>query len=563
MIRYHVRDLGQGQLLDSMGGINATGAAVFTEMPTLLPGVTPTNIAGVPSPDGEVFHFPNVFHTHDGWSYFGTLAGGLNNAGVAVGSATKQFDGPSVAIKVQGPTLLETLLPLAGFSQSFGGDINDKNVVVGDSSSQATSVATEWRVREPSRLDDGLPGASYSRAMAINRTGSVAGVYGTSSGGARAFVRVSDSLTEANLGPEGTNTFANDINDGGRVVGSSADGRAWFWERGPGVTILAPGSADGDANAYGVNNLGAIVGTIGASAFLWDPSQDNLAPIDLNSRATIPNHGNLSRAVRINDSGLILCEGASDLGPNRVYLLTPYMALQPHPCAVSDEVLMSFAPRDGVFGVNYPCRGPGDIPQGVVPVSQLCQLVSTDALECPGCMRLLGAPCGDGWVINVDGVPDDVGITLYAKSKKVADLRPGSPPAARKPFVSKTGRRTLEVVFSPSGKYEYFLLFRGPKGATAKSVFPVRLTVFRKTGKVHTPAKAPRSAVTKPLKTLSLKKPSTKRKSSSAKRPSTKKKQSKMKRPSAKKRPSRKSKPAAKRKPSARSKPSTKKNLRR
>jgi hypothetical protein len=209
-------------------------------------------------------------------------------------------------------------------------------------------------------------------------------------------------------------------------------------------------------------------------ACLWDPEQNSGRPIDLNTRTTVPDNGRLIRAHRVNDDGLILCEGYSDLGQKRVYLLTPYVSNHAPACVVPDRVLRSFS--GSTYGVSLPCTGIGDIPMGIVPVSRLCQMAG-GALDCPGCLRLVDAACGR-WGIGVEGVPDGMGVTLMADLRDVGPFETAKPRHKGKPFTSKFGKRTLEIVFSPNGKKEYFVRFTGRKSTKAGIVFPIRITVF-------------------------------------------------------------------------------------
>jgi hypothetical protein len=491
MIRYHVRDLGKGFL--EAGGINLDGAAAFTEIVQEFAGVTITNIASISDPTAPVVRFPNTFDGgHEGrWNFFSTAAGGINKDGVIVGTAeTSAPNGavvPTVAIQAAQQRLLrgQQPTPLSGFSSSRANDIGNDGTVVGECSNEQTSVATVWRNREPVRIDGGLASPLFSRTVAINNVGTALGFFRAVGGGLRGFLHDANGGVEPDVGPTGMDAFPSDINDGGRVVGSASDNRGWFSQRSGMAMRLAllPGTTTSGAD--GVNNLGAIVGACDGTACLWDEAiEPTMAAIDLNARSSTPDNGRLHRAVRINDSGLILCQGSSDLGQRRIYLLSPFVAMTPTVCAVSDQTLFSFQPRGGIFGVNLPCRSlrDGGIPQGALPVSKLCQLVS--ALDCPGCFRLVDAMCGDGWGIGVEGVPDGLSVSLYAGSRRIGDLRPGAPRGDDdKPFTSKAGKRVLEIVFKPNAKHEYFLMFDGSKKlAKPEAVFPVRLTIFRDHG---------------------------------------------------------------------------------
>jgi hypothetical protein len=98
-------------------------------------------------------------------------------------------------------------------------------------------------------------------------------------------------------------------------------------------------------------------------------------------------------------------------------------------------------------------------------------------------MRLVDAPCGGGWGLGVEGVPDGMRVTLYADDKVVGELKTGEPRGDGKPFKSRAGKRALEIIFAPSGKYEYSLVFKGTKSTKRDVVFPIRITVFRDAAK--------------------------------------------------------------------------------
>lgn len=175
----------------------------------------------------------------------------------------------------------------------------------------------------------------------INSSGTAVVTLGQT-GRADAYVWNGAGLTQiASLG--GPFTAAADIDDHGNVVGSSqtADGalRAFLWDgstmRDLGLPAGVPStdSASGrpiNGYASGANELGQVVGQYGRAdgtdlkAFVWSSGTmyDLTGLIDRNDPAS----GSvvLRRALAINESGMILAEGAPVAGGATVaYLLTP------------------------------------------------------------------------------------------------------------------------------------------------------------------------------------------------------------------------------------------------
>ena len=146
-----------------------------------------------------------------------------------------------------------------------------------------------------------------------------------------------------------------------------------------------------------------------------------------------------------------------------------------------DEILFGLDPRAAVFGIRLgPSSEDGDPPRGRVSLSMLCRLVS--ALDCPSCLTLGEAPCGAGWGIGIEGVPDGVRVTLLEGGHRVGELAAGPPRGDGEPFASRAGRRSLEITFAPRGPNEHVLVFEGDPvigRAGAGVIFPIRLTIFR------------------------------------------------------------------------------------
>jgi probable HAF family extracellular repeat protein len=142
---------------------------------------------------------------------------------------------------------------------------------------QAATQPAKYRI-----IDLGtLPGGSNSRARAINNHGDIVGQSDTADGQdhLRA-VRWRDGVI-TNLGtlPGGSETFpsysfATDINDNGEIVGNS-NRHAFLWKDGVMTDLGTLGSAFDFSAAYGINNLGQIVGASLTDSgethlFLWE-----------------------------------------------------------------------------------------------------------------------------------------------------------------------------------------------------------------------------------------------------------------------------------------------------
>ena len=129
---------------------------------------------------------------------------------------------------------------------------------------------------------------------------------------------------------------AHDINDANVVVGGGS--KPWV---GTETIGNVPLSGSVGAGAFGINNSGEIVGssffTNILSACYWGPApryapaQGRLfyrAPVDLNRKAAVPDGFTLTKAVRINNKGQILCFGLKG-NEERAFLLTPRLRLNP------------------------------------------------------------------------------------------------------------------------------------------------------------------------------------------------------------------------------------------
>ncbi|MBK8271090.1 MAG: DUF3466 family protein [Planctomycetes bacterium] len=249
----------------------------------------------------------------------------VNNSGQVVGVSYNYGDLSPRALMWQNGTLTS----LGTFSPH---DINDSGVVAGHITVfNASSIWADhpciWTATGLAELP--TLGGYYGQAMAINSGGRVAGqAFLVDNKTVRACLWVNG--TSHDLGSlAGTATAksgATDLNDGGQVVGwSESAGGA------PHATLFQVDSngsvtsrvdlgvlAGNDSHAYGVNNMGEVVGASDARAFLWQGG----AMIDLNTTISESSGWVLSKASAINDSGVIVGEGIR-YGFGRAVMLTP------------------------------------------------------------------------------------------------------------------------------------------------------------------------------------------------------------------------------------------------
>jgi probable HAF family extracellular repeat protein len=153
-----------------------------------------------------------------------------------------------------------------------------------------------------------LPGDTSSVAMGVNAQGDVVG-WSNGVNGTRAFVYRTNSGMVALPGlPDRPRSIARDINDGGDIVGSANAGgtdvgQAVLWTAGT-VRLLGTLAAGDYSDAWGINNLGQIVGTsytaggslLGVHGFLYTtatglvdltPDSDEGAATDINDAGQV------------------------------------------------------------------------------------------------------------------------------------------------------------------------------------------------------------------------------------------------------------------------------------
>lgn len=125
----------------------------------------------------------------------------------------------------------------------------------------------------------GTLGGASSEALGINDSGTIVGRSQTSSGQWHAFMWSNGRMRDLRI--SGDNSFADDVNNSGVVVGVSVTGprespeyRAFVWDRGKATELIAPGDTFSMASA--INGSGEIVGVSRGSDYrahsiLWRP----------------------------------------------------------------------------------------------------------------------------------------------------------------------------------------------------------------------------------------------------------------------------------------------------
>jgi len=213
------------------------------------------------------------------------------------------------------PTYTFSILESVGGSGKEGGawSINNSGDIVGWSNGATGSYkATYWSSTTPSAptLLQSLGGSVNSVANQINNSGQIVGDSGNSiTNGSRTGVVWSSSSNSPSQLQSGSIGWGN--NNSGQIVGSSGTERmngeyAWnsgtpgFWNQANATKTSL--SSSGESQAWGINDLGTVVGysvVSGATkATLWDSNNPNTS--------TILSSPYASEAWRINNSGQII-----------------------------------------------------------------------------------------------------------------------------------------------------------------------------------------------------------------------------------------------------------------
>ena len=247
---------------------------------------------------------------------------GINNLGQVVGNSVgrNNFTGNNPFLYSNGitqPLPIQNAIPYA---------INDRTQIVGGASGLG-----------PFLYSDGIAtsiGDPANVAYSLNNLGQVVGFLSSNT----AFLYQNGLTTNLGALPVYQYSVANDINDLGQVVGTSAfsavdDGRAFLYSSSTGIQDLGRlRPTDLFSFGAGINNLGQVVGFSGTNSNFFAPDGNGLRAFlysdntlyDLNDLIAPGSDAGftLTAASAINNKGQIVGRGAVN-GQLRAFLLTP------------------------------------------------------------------------------------------------------------------------------------------------------------------------------------------------------------------------------------------------
>ena len=274
----------------------------------------------------------------------GTLPGGTTSVGLGINSAGHVVGYSNTSGSERGfiyaGGVMQALGSLTGGTGNAYG-INDNGQAVG------SSVASNGRLHAVLYGPGGAPtdlgtlGGSESHAYSINNYGQATGystilvTYTDAYGNpyiveeTRAFL--SDGATMSDLGtlPGSSYSYGSSINNSGQIAGWS--GNAFLYTNGVMTDIgTLPGAGASFSRAYGINDLGDVVGAAYIMGLDSDPFHpqprafiySNGAMTNLNSLVGPASGWLLEEARDINESGQIVGWGQYN-GQSRAFLLTP------------------------------------------------------------------------------------------------------------------------------------------------------------------------------------------------------------------------------------------------
>jgi probable HAF family extracellular repeat protein len=234
----------------------------------------------------------------------GTLGGAISQAkavnrlGHVVGTSRDALGRSRAFLWKNGAGIVD-LSPFTGVNTSAN-DINDAGDIVGGGDTGFGDFHA-YLLSEGTSFDLGTLGGSASEALALNRSGQVAGHSRVRGGPARHAFFLPEPGRMTDLGTlGGATSVAHDLNDRGEVVGfaetRAGEPHAVLWTAGHGPrdlgTLGRPVSM-----GLAINNRGAVVGGSG-HAFLWT---DAAGLVDLGTLG-----GVTSCANDVNDSGFVV-----------------------------------------------------------------------------------------------------------------------------------------------------------------------------------------------------------------------------------------------------------------
>ncbi|MHC5023264.1 MAG: hypothetical protein ACYTGG_05060 [Planctomycetota bacterium] len=266
-----------------------------------------------------------------------------------------------------------TLIPTLGGDGSRAWSTNELGEVVGDAQIP-TNVwnAFVWTSGDPVNL--GTLGGANSQAYAVNSTSQIAGFAVTPAIEARAVIWESSGITELEHPAEYPDSVAYGINDAGVAVGTVGSPPfviiPAMWDD-DGLHMLPQlGDPDTKAYAWSVNMSGQVVGWSELSfanvrATTWLAGEVH----DLNDLVDTAIDITLTQAWDINDDGVIVGTGLMETGP-RAFLLLPQGLI---PEDVNGDGVVNHLDVRAVVRAFGPCEGcPEDVNgDGVVDLIDL------------------------------------------------------------------------------------------------------------------------------------------------------------------------------------------------
>jgi probable HAF family extracellular repeat protein len=312
-LSYTITDLGTfpGYTFSTATGVNASGQAVGYDFTSNL-----SSARAYLYDSGSLTDLGSLGGNH-------VYAQGINDLGQVAGFSQLPGDTVSHAFRYDSGTLTD-LAPAGG--NSYGYAINNNGDVTGyAATSDGSFHAVLWQ--GTAMTDLGTLGGSPSYGQAINDVDMVVGLsYLSGNAVFHAFLAWQGRMADLGTLPGSANSWAYGVNNVGQVVGFSGnsinDYHAFLWDRVNGMQDLGTlGGVRSYANA--INDVGQVVGFAALpngnqDAFLYDSG----VMTDLNDLLPPGSGWNVYQAARINNAGQIVGEGFHN-GAQHGFLMTP------------------------------------------------------------------------------------------------------------------------------------------------------------------------------------------------------------------------------------------------